>query len=100
MEKDDLENWLNNLPVLTTVGDKARDEFKALLGGDAMTAFLGLLLGTRQGYYAQLSNYPLGNAESSCRASVIQGHIKGIDMVIDTVRELAQSPKSEEGAGS
>lgn len=93
MNREETEAWLNRVPVLSEPSDEQAEALRALFGSVGLTTFLGLLLGARQALYAFMSNVPLGDAENDCAAAVVQGKIRGIELVFDTVRE--QSVESD-----
>lgn len=104
MNSREMESWLGRLPVLSELRGKDEQAVQEMLGSDGLTAILGLLLGSRQAFYATLSALPLGEETMRHRASVLQGKIQGIELVIQTVRELGVpvtsdgQPPSDEGA--
>lgn len=95
MNTREFEAWLARIPVLTNLPTDDEREVMELLGGKGLTALLGLLLGERQGLYAQLSYHSLGNEEVRYRAAVTQGKIQGIERIIQTVRDLAVSDNTD-----
>ena len=95
MNNREMENWLKTLPVLTEVKGEMEIALMEQLGGKALTGLLGLLLGARQAFYAQLSGINLGDRPHRHTAAVIQGKIQGIELVINTMRELAVRSSSE-----
>lgn len=91
--------WLESIPVLDKLADsKEHEAVQALVGNEGFRLFLGLLLGSRQAFYAGLSAIPLVNGESAARASVIQGQIKGIDLFRQTILESFSSVGEQQGA--
>lgn len=96
MNLRETEDWLASLPVIATPADSQVEALRSLYGGDGLTTLLGLLLGTRQAFYAYLSNLPVGTPEADCAVAVIQGKIKGLEKVLDTVREMAVSSDSDD----
>lgn len=98
MNKREVEAMLNNLPVLSSVPISAEADLQDLLAHPGLPTLLGLVLGSRQAFYATLSRLPLGTAEKSCVAAVIQGKIIGLETIIETVREQAVSSDADEGA--
>lgn len=88
MNREELDEFFNNCPVLTDVRSGADvDALHDLIKQPGFEVLVGLLFGARQGQYAALANSPLGTAAESCRASVIQGRISGIEMIMQTVVE-------------
>jgi len=66
-----------------------------LLGSKGLGVLLGLIFGSRQGLYAALSYQNMGDDNGRWRAGVLQGKIQGIELVIQTVRELAVSVEAD-----
>lgn len=95
MNNREMEAWLGRLPVISKLDGEAERHVMELLGSPGLTAFLGLLLGTRQGLYAAISVLPNGDPVMSHRLSVLQGKIQGLELVINTVRELAVQSSGE-----
>lgn len=89
MNNREMEAWLDRLPVLSKLTGEQEREVMELLGKPGLTALLGLVLGSRQALYAQVSYAPNGDPVMSHRVSVLQGKIQGLEMVVQTVRELA-----------
>lgn len=89
--------WMVSVPLLTDITEsKQLEAFQSLVGHEGFAVFLGLLLGSRQAFYAALAAIPLDGAANAARASVIQGQIKGIDIARETV--LEQFKPAEQGA--
>lgn len=74
-----------------------KEQVKKLVEDVGFHHLLRLMLGARQAQYMVLSNIMLGDPSNVARASVIQGQIKGIDMLRETVLELFK-PVEGEGA--
>lgn len=88
---DATQAWLDTVEVVTDLTDLTEGEITAarsLLGHPGMKVLLGLMIGARQGFYVQLGNMGLGDEAAACRASVIQGMVKGIDLLPSTLLEL------------
>lgn len=98
MNLPDTERWLSRLPVISDPSDEQRNALNDLYESVGLTTLLGLLLGARQGLLVFLSNLPLGTPEADCAAAVIQGKIRGLEMVSDTVREMSVSDDDERNA--
>lgn len=92
---EEVERWLKTVPVISEPSDEQAEALRGLFGSVGLTTLLGLLLGTRQGLYAFLSNQPLAG-EGAAAAAVTQGKIKGLELVIQTVREMAVSQSDDE----
>lgn len=89
MNSREMEAFLARVPVLVEAkGDNERN-INELLAHPGLPVLLGLILGARQGLYAQVSYLPNGDQVQSHRISVLQGKIQGLEMTIQTVRELA-----------
>jgi hypothetical protein len=95
---EEAQGWLTSLPVVTEIEDsKQLEAVQSLLGHEGFATFLGLLLGSRQAFYVALAAIPLDGAANAARASVLQGQIKGIDLVRQTVLEQF-TPAAKPGA--
>jgi hypothetical protein len=95
-----VQAWLESTPVLAELTDSKQLEMvQSLVGHEGFHLFLGLLLGSRQAFYTALSAIPLDGAANAARASVLQGQIKGIDLVRQTVLEQFM-PAAQIGAQS
>lgn len=88
MNSKEMEAWLNRIPHIVELRGEPERALQEALGSPALTALLGLIYATRQGLYAQLSHLPNGDVTMSHRVSVLQGKIQGLEMVVQTVREL------------
>lgn len=96
MNRKDTEAWLSRVPVISQPSDEQAEALRGLFGSVGLTTLLGLILGTRQALYAFMSNVPLGGPENDCAAAVVQGKIRGLELVFDTVREQAVSDETDE----
>lgn len=97
MLKSDLQNTLDNAPVLEAITDsKHTEQIEELLKHPGLPLIWGLLLGAKQGCYRLLENSPLGSMSEVSRAAVIQGTIKGIDQFYHTLIELTVPPEQPE----
>lgn len=92
----DTERWIQSIPTISEPSDEAADALRNLYGSVALTTLLGMVKGARQALYALLSNVPLGGEENDCAAAVIQGKIRGLETIFDTVREVAVSDDADE----
>lgn len=98
MNDREMEAWIKRIPVLTA--PRNSDEqiaLEELLVSKGLPVLLGLLFGSRQALYAQLSYAPMRDDDGVWRAAVLQGKIQGIELVIQTVKELAV-PTSDDAA--
>jgi hypothetical protein len=87
----ELESWLNSIPAVEQI---TSEQFDGLMNqcqtNSPLWALLALLLGQQQDQLRLLSQMPLGTAEKSAAASVIQGHIRGLDAARQTLLSLAK----------
>lgn len=96
MNSREMDAWLDKLPVLTAPRDSDEERMlMELLGSKGLGVLLGLIFGSRQALYAILSYQNMGTEDGRWRAAVTQGKIQGIELVIQTVRELATSVKAD-----
>ena len=101
MQDMELQHRFNNTPVLDAVPDsKAQEQLEELFKHPGFTILWGLMLGARQAYLYTLANLPCGSSEEIRRLGVIQGTIKGIDLLRDTALEQTIPSAGEEGAAS
>jgi hypothetical protein len=88
-ERKDVMRWLEELPILAELKDsKQAEAVRSLAGHEGFGLLIGLLMATRQAFYVQLANLPIGNSTDAARFSVLQGQTKGIDLVRETLLEL------------
>jgi len=96
MNDREMEAWLAKIPVLTEPRTLDEEhELQMILGSKGLTVLLGLVLGARQAQFVLLSYQNMGSEDGRWRAAVTQGKIQGIELVIQTVRELAVSTKAD-----
>lgn len=99
MKYEEMRERFANAPVLAEVPDsKAMEDLHELFRHPGLIHLYGLMLGSRQTQFQMLAQAPLGTASESCRASVIQGTIKGIELFYETVLEQCVSSHNHEGA--
>jgi hypothetical protein len=87
-----IQAWLDEVEVKTDVALLTQQEMHdalELIGHPGMKVLLGLMIGSRQGCYVRLANAGLSNTAEAIAAAVIQGTIRGIDMLPNTLLELA-----------
>jgi hypothetical protein len=88
---ENAQRWLEDIPVLAELSNSDEQiAVQSLIGHEGFRLFLGLMLGSRQAKYLQLSKVPLANSADATRAAVIQGTIAGIEMSRETVLECFQ----------
>ena len=100
MNTEEMDNFLGRLPVLSKVDSEDERNLQEFIHHPGLPVFLGLLLGSRQAFYATLSNLRLGDEDTRHRASVLQGKIQGIELTIQSVREQAVPSQAEESERS
>jgi hypothetical protein len=93
---EEIEKWLNAVPIRTELTGAELDDLFNLTTNRAFKALLGLLLGERQSKLVQLANLPINSPETSARASVLQGEIKGIDKIRETLIEVYMTQPQEQ----
>lgn len=96
MNSEEMNVLLNNVPVLAQVRGEDERHLQELLLHPGLPILLGLMFGSRQALYATLSTLPLGDEDMRHRASVLQGKIQGIELLVQTVREQAVPSSGEE----
>lgn len=83
-----VQAWLDTIEAKAGLNSQEQDELLRLFAEPGLPHLISLMMGARQALYAQLANQPLSSAEAVARASVIQGQIKGIDMLPETLLEM------------
>lgn len=96
------ERWLLGIKAkaVDELTSQEMDALRSLLGHPGMTAFLSVLLTAQLAQYKMLGHLPLGTPEEAARASVTQGTIKGIEMVMQTLLELASADQANVPEGA
>jgi hypothetical protein len=105
MQQEDLLSELEKTPVLTHLDTKQQTEVEEVLKMPGLKHIYGLMLGSRQAYYAALAATRMHNMETVSRASVLQGTISGIELFRDTLLTLTvpnveQNNKEQNNAAS
>jgi hypothetical protein len=63
------------------------EAMESLVEHPGLAVLLGLMAGARQGFYLQLSNMPLSTEPGRYQGAVLQGQIKGFDLVPQIILE-------------
>ena len=100
MKQEAIEHWIKNQAVKTELTDKERDAVWELLDNKGFKGLIGLMFAARQAQYAILATRPLGTAEHSAQAAVIQGVIKGIELFFQTVIEQGTASADTDDKGA
>lgn len=99
MDVKALERWLNSIQPLEEITSEMYDGLmRQCQNGSPLHGLIGLMLGARLGLMEQLANAPLGTAEKMAGAAVIQGAIKGMDEIRQTLLALAQRAADKQPA--
>lgn len=99
MNRDELQKALDATPALDILPDsKAVEQLQDLLAHPGLPHLWGLLQGSKIAQFQVLANSPLTNMETVSRASVIQGTIKGVDLIYNTLLEQAVPSQADQGA--
>jgi hypothetical protein len=93
---EEIEKWLNAVPIRTELTGAELNDLFELTANRAFKALLGLLLGERQSKLVQLANLAINSPETGARASVLQGEIKGIDKIRETLIEVYMTQPQEQ----
>lgn len=88
MNKKDILHKMENAEVLTSLNSIQLAELEALIKSSGFAHYVGLLLGAKQAQLMALAQQQLGTSELSCRASVLQGTIRGIDLSLQSFVDL------------
>lgn len=89
MSTEAFEKWLDDTAELIEPNAEQLAHARLVLSSEGMRVIWGLLVASAQAKRIELENAPCGNAEQAHRVGVIQGSIKGIYMIRDTLLELA-----------
>lgn len=89
MSTKEFERWLDSTEPVDEPTSEQIAQARHVLSSDGMRVIWAMLVGAAQGKRVELENAPLGTPAEAQRAAVIQGSIKGIYMVRDTLLELA-----------
>jgi len=85
---DELQKLLDNIEGVVEPNIEQRRALIEMLDTPGFKVLIGLLITSRQGLYVQLGNVQLATPEGVSRAAVLQGIIKGIDLVPQTLLDL------------
>lgn len=95
---EEIKDWLeSHQPKAELLPDEA-EALQSLIGNKGLGALLSLMMAARHVSYITLAALPLGTDEMVARASVIQGTIKGIDLIRETLLEQTMPAQASEGA--
>lgn len=96
-DRNSIIPWLNSIEIVAEPTGDQIDEVWKLLDEPGLAVLLGLLLGQRQGSLVTLSLVPAASVENQHTISRIQGEIKGLDALRNTLLELFPSDPSHDG---
>lgn len=96
MNSEEMEGFIGRVKVLTQAKGEDERHLQEMLIHPGLPVLLGLMFGSRQALYATLSTLPLGDEDMRHRASVLQGKIQGIELLVQTVREQAVPSNASE----
>lgn len=96
--QEEVKAWLESHQPKVDLTTEETDEVRQLIGHAGLGHLISLLLASRMAQYAILAGLPLESEALRARASVTQGTIKGIDIIRDTLLEMAVPAQAEEGA--
>ncbi len=96
MNQMEILERITNCPVLVDLTSTQRADLETWIKDRGFEHYVGLLLGAKQAQLIALANCQLGSSELSCRASAIQGVIKGIDLALQSFVDLF--PTAGDGA--
>lgn len=88
--------FLDSIPELDDATTAQRDDLRAMLDHKGFPVLMGLLMGQQQGLYGMLANVSPATAEGAHQIGVIQGQIKGIAAIRETVLEMCEIQRSDE----
>lgn len=90
---EEFTRWLDNAEFITEPTQEQIAFAREVLSAEGMRVIWGMQLAAAQGYRVQLENTPLGTPERDAAASLLQGSIKGIYTLRDTLIELVEMGK-------
>ena len=99
MNKTEIRERMSQADLKVYLDSRELGELEDWLKQPGFHHYIGLVLGARQAQLLAVANAPLGDAEKSCRASVLQGTIKGLDLALECFVDLFPDAgnKIEEG---
>lgn len=85
------------------IGDRAlftdeQNALESLVGHEGFSVLLGLMVGTRQGFLTQLGAMPLSTEPGRYQAAVLQGQIKGLNLLPQLVLDQFPSGGADSAA--
>ncbi len=86
---NEVERWLTGIEPRVELGGSEEAALLSLMGHPGLTALVGLMLGSRAAFYVQLAALRLTGPDAVAAASVIQGQIQGVDLLRNTLLEVA-----------
>jgi len=88
MNQADVVQVFSEVTLKTALDSAELGKIEDMLKHPGFKLYAGLLLGSRQALLMALANTPLGTAEKSAQASVLQGKVHGLDLALETIVEL------------
>jgi hypothetical protein len=98
--RSSVESWVNNILPLAALTQEQEKAVQELLGHSGVEVLVGLMLGTREAFLVMLASLPLNTPANVTHASVLQGQIKGIDLLRHTLIELSVPETSAQPQGA
>jgi hypothetical protein len=90
-------DWLKKQGIIEEVSDEDFETVRQLIGNPSFGIFWAMLRWRRERSAIMLTNAPLGSPERDSAASVLQGHIKAIDEILEMVLDIAEPPADAAG---
>lgn len=84
------DEWLKKQGIIGDLTDEDYEQVRKLIGNPSFGIFWAILRFKREQSAIILSNASLGGPERDCAASVLQGHIRAIDDVRETILQIAE----------
>lgn len=91
------DEWLKKQGIIEELTEDDWGQVKKLIGNPSFGIFWAMLRFKREQSAIILSNASLGGAERDCAASVLQGHIRAIDEVRETILQIAEPTADADG---
>lgn len=82
--------WLKQQGLIESLDDDQWTEVQKLIGDPAFGILYAMLMYQRAEYMVMLSNVTLGTPEKDSHASVLQGNIRAIDRMHETLLMIAE----------
>lgn len=90
MNVSQLEEILATVECVAEPNTLQLAELQKVLTAPGFQVFMGLLLSVRNGHLQMIANLPIVSKEDHWRTAVLQGQIKSVDIIRETLLQLYQ----------